>query len=353
MTRKLVLVCLIACVATFAWAAGESESASQPAKSDKVVIYSPAGDTILGKVAEDFEEATGYRLEYLFAGGGELVDRIRAEAANPQADVLYGNPSSVFEELKAEGMWEAYTPTWANDLDPYFKDPDGTWYGTIQTPVVLFYNHDMLSASEAPGDWFDLIDPQYQDDIIIRSTTSAASRALHASLMYQFYKEGTLESDGWEFFGKLDANIKRYVYNSGLMFQAIGRQEGSIGFWVLSGVIDNIEKNNMPYTIVDSRSGSPVITDGIAIVKGTKRRDAAEAFVEWAGSPEVQLMLAEEFNRMPTHPEALERAPTWMQEFTYSVMDVDWGILAEKQSEWLQYYEDNVRDSAKVDQDPN
>lgn len=300
-------------------------------------------------VADAFTAETGIDVEFLTAGGGELVDRVRAESANPVADVLFGNPSSVFMELAAEGLLAAYVPPYAADLDPYFRDEAGFWHGTIQTPVVLFYNSDMMSADEAPTDWFDLADPAYAGNIIIRSTTSAASRALHAGLAYQFDRDGTLDTDGWAFFGAWDANIDRYVYNSGLMFQAIGRQEAAIGFWTLSGVTTNQTRNNLPLEIADAESGALVITDGIGIMAGGPNPEGAQAFVDFAGSEAIQEMLATEFNRMPTLDAALEDSPEWMRSFEVSIMDVDWTRLAEMQSDWIRYIEDNVRDGGKVE----
>jgi len=327
-------------VAGVAWAGAVNQQT--------VVVYSPHGQDMLTDMTEQFVKETGIRMEFLAMGGGEIVDRLRAEKDNAQADIMYGNPSSVFVELKQQGLWQPFTPTWAKELESYFKDADGTWFGTIQTPVFIFYNNKTLSAANAPKDWWELIDPKYHDQLIFRSTTSAASRATFACLMYQFDKKGTLQTEGWSFFRKLDANTKRHVYNSSLMFQAIARGEASMGFWILSDITDSVTKNNMPFTIVNAASGSPVITDAIALVKGAKHPEAAKKFIEFAGRPATQAQLAVKYSRMPTHPDALRQAPAWMKQLTYKVMDVDWTRLSQKQSEWLQYYEDNIRDAAKV-----
>ena len=106
------------------------------------------------------------KVEFLEIAGGELVDRIRAEKANPQADIIYGSLSSVFIELKNEGILQPYTASWDADIAEVFKDSEGYWYGTIQTPVVLFYNHNRMDAADAPQDWFDLIKPEYKDELI-------------------------------------------------------------------------------------------------------------------------------------------------------------------------------------------
>jgi iron(III) transport system substrate-binding protein len=314
----------------------------------KVVVYSPHGQDMLADLADQFKAETGITMEFLTAGGGELVDRVRAEKANPQADVMYGNPSSVFSEMKSQGLLQPYAPSWAAGLSADFKDKDGAWFGTIQTPVFIFYNSTKMSAADAPRDWADLANPKYRGLLEFRSTTSAASRATFASLIYQYYKAGTLETKGWDFLRQVDANTKQYVNNSTLMFQAIARGEASVGFWVLSDITDNVNKNKMPLAIVVPTSGVPVITDCIAIIAGAKNPAAARKFVDFAGRKDVQEKLASKYNRMPTLGAAIPQAPEWMRSMTYKPLDVDWNVLAQKQSEWLQYYEDKVRDSAKL-----
>lgn len=351
--RKFLFIFLLLTLALAGCSSGASSeegSAPKAEEEKKVVVYSPHGEDMLKKVADKFKEETGIEMEFLTMGGGELVDRIRAEKENPQADIIYGNPSSVFNEMKNDQLLAESSPSWAKNLDPIFKDKDNYWYGTIQTPVVMFYNHDALDPKDAPKDWTDLKAPKYKDQIVVRSTTSAASRATFASLIDQYDQKGTLDTEGWAYLKAMDSNIKKQFSDSSLMFQSIARQEGSIGFWTLDGVMDNIENNNMPFTMINAKSGSPVITDGIAVIEGAKHKTAAEKFIEFAGSSEVQAMLAKDFNRMPTSKDALETAPDWMKNFDYKPMNVDWENLAEHSSEWLQNYEDNIRDSSKVEQ---
>jgi iron(III) transport system substrate-binding protein len=271
---------------------------------------------------------------------------VRAEKANPQSDVMYGAPSSVYQELKGEDLFQPFAPTWAAKVDPLFKDKDGYWIGTIQTPVLMFYNTEMLSAAEAPKDWKDLADPRYKDMLVFRNALSSSARATYTALLQQYEKQGKLD-EGWAFLKGVDANTKRYYGSGSLLFQAVGRKEAAISFSVLNDVIDNQIKNKMPLQAIDAASGSPVITDAIAVIKGAKHPEAAKAFVEYAGGAEAQAMLAQKFNRMPTLPDALAQAPAWMGKIKFKIMDVDWGALAAKQSEWMQKWDTEVKDSAK------
>jgi iron(III) transport system substrate-binding protein len=131
------------------------------------------------------------------------------------------------------------------------------------------------------------------------------------------------------------------------MFQAVGRKEAAISFMVLNDIMDNKVNNHMPLEVIDAQSGSPVITDGIAVIKGAKHPEAAKAFVEFAGSAKIQALLANNFNRLPTHPDAIANAPAWMADVQFKPMDVDWQDLAAKQSAWMQKWDTEVKDNGK------
>jgi iron(III) transport system substrate-binding protein len=259
---------------------------------------------------------------------------------------MYGAPSSVFLEMKSEGLFDAFTPTWADKINPLFKDSDSYWYGTIQTPVMMFYNTEMLSEADAPKDWYDLADPKFKDNLVFRNALSSSARATYSSLLQQFEKKGELEN-GWKFMKDLDANTKNYYGSGSMMFQAVGRKEAAVSFMVLNSIIDNKIQNKMPLAVIDAESGSPVITDGIALIHGAKHPNAAKAFIEFAGSPKVQALLAQKFNRLPTHPDALADSPEWMANTSFKVMDVDWQALAAKQSAWMQKWDSEVKSMSK------
>ncbi len=110
---------------------------------DSVVIYSTHSEEMLELVAIEFEKETGVKVEFINLKG-ELADRVRAEKENPQSDVMFGASSSVFLELKQEDLFAAYEPSWGPEINPLFKDAQGFFFGTIQTPVVMFYNADLV-----------------------------------------------------------------------------------------------------------------------------------------------------------------------------------------------------------------
>jgi len=312
---------------------------------DTVVIYSTHSEEMLELLATAFEEETGVKVEFINLKA-ELAERVRAEKENPQSDVMYGGASSIFMELKEEDLFEAYNPSWGDKLDPLFKDEDNFWFGTIQTPVMMFYNTDVIAAEDAPQDWSDLTNPAYKDQLVFRNALSSSARATYSSLLQQYEMSSDIDA-GWTFMDQLDDNTKQYYGSESLMFQAIGRQEASISFATLNSIIDNKVNNNIPLEVINATSGSPIITDGIALINNAPHPNAAKAFIDFAGSAEVQALLATEFNRMPTNPDALATSPVWMSEITITAMNVDWADLANKQSEWMQLWDTEIKDSSK------
>jgi len=323
----------------------DTQYTEQVELEEKVVIYSTHGEAMLELVADEFTKATGVEVEFINLKG-ELADRVRAEKENPQSDVMFGGSSAVFMELQEEDLFEAYAPSWNDKVDELFKDKDNFWIGTIQTPVMICYNTDVITEEDAPKDWADLTNPALEGQLVFRNALSSSARATYSSLLQQFEANDDLEN-GWAYLSALDGNTKQYYSSGSMMFQAIGRQEAGVTFATLNSIVDNKVNNNIPLEIVNAESGSPIITDGIAMIKNAKNPNAAKAFIDFAGSAEMQAMLANEFNRMPTNKDAFASSPEWMAEIVIAPMNVDWAALAITSSEWMQQWDTEVKDANK------
>src|SRR3954471_25079262 len=86
--------------------------------SDKrtvLTVYSPHGPELLKYFEAEFEKAhPNIDVQWVDMGSQEVLDRIRAEKANPQADVWLGAPAEAFDRATKEGLLEPYIPTWQN-----------------------------------------------------------------------------------------------------------------------------------------------------------------------------------------------------------------------------------------------
>src|SRR5206468_3213771 len=86
---------LVMLVAGLLLGLGSGPAAAQSHEGE-VIVYAAAQSTIVQAIGPMFEQKTGIKIRFVEAGTGEILKRARAEAANPQGDVLWA--------LGAEGM---------------------------------------------------------------------------------------------------------------------------------------------------------------------------------------------------------------------------------------------------------
>src|SRR5687768_9757491 len=76
-----------------------------------LTVYSPHGKDLLGYFEAEFEKANPkIDVQWVDMGSQEVLDRIRVEAANPQADVWFGAPAEAFDRAAGEGLLHPYKP---------------------------------------------------------------------------------------------------------------------------------------------------------------------------------------------------------------------------------------------------
>jgi len=312
-----------------------------------LVIYSPHGRDLLTLLERRFEQLRpGVDVRWLDMGSQEVYDRVRSERANPQADVWFGGPATIFARAAADSLLEPYRPSWAAAIEPHGRGPGDRYFGVYETPVAIVYAERALKPEEAPRDWDDLLDPRWRGKILIRDPlASGTMRAVWGMVIERGLKATGDTAAGFQWLRRLDAQTKEYVLNGPLLDQKIARQEGLVTMWDLPDILLN-RRDGLPLGYVFPKSGTPVIEDAVAVVRGARHRDVARAFVEYVGSLEAQLLAAREAYRLPARLDVpADSLPAWARDVRRSmaVADVDWDLLAERGAEWMRYWDEHVR----------
>jgi len=355
--RTRILLAVFMAMILFLTACASNEKDSKESKAggkksgedleDKVVVYSPHGKDILTKFQEKFKQEYGVEVEWLDLGSQEILDRVRAEKNNPQADIWWGGPSTTFDQGKDDELLEAYEPKYASALEEGAHDKEWFWSGTSKTPEVIMYNSKELTKEEAPQDWDDLLDPKWKDKIIIRyPLASGTMRTIYSAMIYPDFKETGSPEKGYEWLKKLDENTKEYSANPELMNNKIAKGEGLVSVWNMPSTVQMREAQNYPFDFIIPKSGTPVLTEGIALVKGGKNPKAAKAFYEFVNTPEAAKILADEHYRIPTRTDVKD-LPDWITKTEIKEMDIDWKVFQEHSDEWMKYWDENIKNSKK------
>ncbi|WP_026679355.1 extracellular solute-binding protein [Fictibacillus gelatini] len=338
---------LTGCMAGSSEKAGGGSNGNKKGLEEKVVIYSPHGKDILQEFEKKFEAKYNVDVEWLDLGSQEVFDRVRSEKNNPQADIWWGAPSVLFNQAKDQGLLEKYKPSYSKALADEFHDKDWYWSGTSQTPEVIMYNSKLVKKEEAPKDWDDLLDPKWKNNIIIRyPLASGTMQTIFAAMIYRDYKDTQDPKKGYDWLKKLDSSTKEYAANPEIMYNKIAKGEGSVTVWDMPDVVMLKEQKKYPFEFVIPESGTPVLTEGIALVKGAKHPKAAKEFYEFVNSQEANKILAEKYYRIPTRND-INGLPKWIEDTEIKPMKIDWNVFEKKTNEWMEYWDTNIKSKEK------
>jgi len=313
-----------------------------------LIVYSPHGKELLGEFEKRFEAVNpGIDVRWLDMGSQNALDRVRSEKANPQADIWFGAPSTMFSQAEKEDLLDAFTPSWAANVDPAAHSANHFWYGTYQTPEVIAYNSEALKPEDAPKDWDDVLDPKWKGKIIMRDPMPSGSmRTIWAAMILRAMGPDKSPEPGYAWLRKLEANTKEYAAEQSVMILKLSKQEGVLTLWNMPDIELQRTKYSWPLAYIIPKSGTPVLTDAIAIVKGTKHRKEAELFYEFVTTPESLSYAASEFFRIPSRNDIPKDVlPEWMRTLNIPKMDLDWAMVTEKTQEWMDYWNDHIRGS--------
>jgi len=312
-----------------------------------LVIYSPHGRDLLTLLERRFEQLhPDVDVRWLDMGSQEVYDRLRSERANPQADVWFGGPATIFARGVRDSLLEAFRPNWAEAIAAHGRGPGDRYFAAYETPAVIVYAEQAVKPDEAPRDWDDLLDPRWKGKILIRDPlASGTMRAVWGMIIERGLRQTHDTAAGFQWLRRLDAQTKEYVLNGPLLDQKIVRQEGLVTIWDLPDILLS-RRDGLPLGYVFPRSGTPVIEDAIGVVRNARHRVPARAFVEYVGSVAAQLAASRDAYRLPARLDLpVDSLPRWAREVrrVMNVAAVDWDLLAERGADWMRYWDQTVR----------
>lgn len=312
-----------------------------------VVVYSPHGRDLLELVERTYEAANPQiDVRWLDMGSQEVYDRLRSERANPQADLWFGGPDTIFARAAADGLLAPYRPSWAEALPPGSHGEGDLFFGVYRTLPVIVFNERALAPEEVPGDWEALLDARYRGRILIRDPiASGVLRTFFGMVLARSVAATGSPDAGFDWLARLDAQTKEYVANPALMHEKLLRQEGAITLWELTDTLLE-RRRGAPFGYRFATSGTPVIDDSVALVAGAPHREAAVALLEWLGGEEALALAAERVFRIPARTDLPpERLPEWAREALAAMTPAvyDEALVAREINAWMARWDRTVR----------
>lgn len=286
-----------------------------------VTLYVSADEHLAREIVHVFEKETGIRVDLVTDTEVKkttgLVERIRAEKANPLADVFWSSEVFMTIELAKDALLAPHISETTKDWPAACRDKDHRWHGFASRARVIVYSTERVPAEAVPTTWMQLTQGRFRGRIVMADprfgTTGghlAAMKAYWISLGIPGYYEAFLE-------GLRDNEIRLLASGNAGVVEAIVRGEADIGMTDTDDVWA-ARKRGARIDLVYARhntsdgpgTGTLLIPNTVALVTGAPHPETAARLIDFLLSERVERMLAESDSRnVPLRPELAASFP--------------------------------------------
>jgi iron(III) transport system substrate-binding protein len=154
---------------------------------------------------------------------------------------------------------------------------------------------------------------------------------------------------GWAWLRRLDGQTREYVQNPALLHTMLERQEGLVSMWDLPDML-LLERDGRRLAYLFPTSGTPVIDDAIALVRGARHPALAREFIRWVRTPEMEIVAAREAFRLPARTDLpADSLPAWVRDVERKMVvePIHWDTVEAQGAKWMDYWDRNVRGTGK------
>ena len=276
-----------------------AEAPAEPAEkapedyTGSLVVYSPHDADPLAAGVAMFEAAyPNIKVEVIAAGTGELCQRVVAESANPQGDVLWGGGADTLAAYV--DYFDPYVCANDDVIGEAYKDADDMWIGESPLPMVFVYNKTMLDEADVPTTWEGLCDPALKGKIAYCSP--AKSGSAYTQLCTMLFSQPSIE-EGWDLVGRFIENLDGKIQDSsGNCHQLVASGEYALGVTIEKSAVKYIDNPDIGFVYPEKNSAVP---DGVALIKNCPNPENAKLFIDFVTGLECQKAQNADWARRP------------------------------------------------------
>jgi iron(III) transport system substrate-binding protein len=243
----------------------------------------------INTVVDEFNKKyPGIKIAPVRGSTGAMMQRIKAEAANPRADIFW---SGGFPALGAyREYFTSYRSGEAAGVAANFRGPDDLWLGTNAHVMVIMVNKRALKGDPMPRTWSDLADPRWKDRLVIGDPEKTSSS--YATLW------GINETLGSGLLKGIARNATM-VSTASQVYEGVAKGEFAVGMTMEYAAQEYVAGGQKDIQIVYPTEGTFIAPEGMALVKNSKNPEEAKKFFDFLASKPTEELLARKFYRRP------------------------------------------------------
>jgi iron(III) transport system substrate-binding protein len=267
-----------------------TRASAQDTTSGNVVIYTSNNQQSLQAVTDTARKSLpNLRMNFITGGSGQLLRRMEAEAAKPQADLFWSSSAGTLGAFKS--LYEAYKSPQIAGVPVSLREPADLWAATNLHVVTAMVNRNQLGGRATPKTWTDLFDAAYKGKIIIADPANSSTAY---TILW-----GVRQMHGIDGLKKLAANTT-VTSAAATVLRSVGQGEYAVGLTFESNAYAYVAGGQREITLVYPEDGTFTSPEFMALSKNAPNGDVAKKAYDALLSRDVQIALLEAAFRRPS-----------------------------------------------------
>ena len=254
----------------------------------EVRVYSGRHYNTDRNVYKKFAEETGIKVRLIEAAGISLIERLKREGKNSQADlILLVDAARITNAAKLGLLQKIESASLENDVPEGLKDKNKEWYALTRRVRVMVANPKVVDVSKI-NDYSDLADPSLKGKVCLRNRKSPYNQSLVAN---QIVNKGQEATKNW--LNGMISNVSQPFFPGDIsIVRAVSKKKCGVGivnhYYVarmLAGVNGRRDALYAKKTAVLTPSPAHVNISAGGIAKFAENKAEAVKLLEYLASP--------------------------------------------------------------------
>ncbi|MEO8756469.1 MAG: iron ABC transporter substrate-binding protein [Devosia sp.] len=260
------------------------------AQDDGLVVYNAQHEALTQAWADGFTKETGIKITLRNGSDTELGNQLLQEGASSPADLFLTENSPAQVLVDNARLFEELPQDILSEVPATFQSSSGNWVGIAARSTVFAYNPTLLKDSDLPKSIMDLADPSWKG----RWAASPSGADFQAIVAAMLSLKGEDATAAW--LKAMKDNAVIYRGNTAAMKGVnAGEVQGAViyhyYFFGDKAKTGENSKNVNLHFFKGQDPGAFVSVSGGGVLKSSKHKDQALAFLKWIAGTGGQTVL--------------------------------------------------------------
>ncbi len=270
-------------------------SLESKASDREVRVYSGRHYNTDRQIFKKFSKETGIRVRLIEATGISLIERLKREGKNSNADVILLVDAARISNAAKAGLLQSYRSTTLDkEVPEKYRDPQGRWYALTRRVRVMVANPNEIDIDKIQT-YSDLAKPFLKGKVCLRKRNSPYNQSLVAD---QLVLKGEGSTKKW--LKGMIANVSQPYFPGDIgLTRAVAQGQCGVGivnhYYVarmLAGVNGSKDKSLAKRVKVITPDPAHVNVSAGGLAKYARNKDEAIQLLEYLASPDGSRGLA-------------------------------------------------------------